>query len=188
MGLKGFNLFKKGRPSWVGDISDDSRRIDVRRLISSGKEPLHPVIDLANEVAPGEAMIVDAPFDPAPLRRLLEAKGFESHGEKIAHDHWRIWLRRLATKANASTGGTGSAAKIEHDDEGWRVDVRGLPAPEPMLAVLALIDTPAVIGPIFVHLDREPVYLYAELAERHWQWTRLDSEPEEVRLRLYKEP
>ena len=35
-----------------------------------------------------------------------------------------------------------------------------------------------------VHLDRDPVFLHPELAERGWFATPLDGDPGEVRLRL----
>ena len=63
------------------------------------------------------------------------------------------------------------------------LDVRGLRSPEPMVAVLSLIETGAA-GPLVVHFDRDPVFLYAELAELGWIATRIDGDPGEVRLRL----
>ena len=193
MGLKGLNPFKRGRPAWVGKISDDSRRIDVRRLIASGEDPLGEVVALAGKIALAETLTIDAPISPVPLRRVLEAQGFESHGEEVASAHWRVWLRRVAASGHghgqgaAPGGSAGSAAQIVQDETGWTVDGRGVPPPGPMLAVIALIETPAIAGPVFVHLDRDPVHLYSELTERHWKWTRLESEPAEVRLRLDKE-
>jgi hypothetical protein len=48
------------------------------------------------------------------------------------------------------------------------LDVRGLEPPEPMVAILRLIDGGEVENVLIAHLDREPVFLYPELDERGW--------------------
>ena len=48
------------------------------------------------------------------------------------------------------------------------LDVRGLELPEPMVAILRLIDGGEVENVLIAHLDREPVFLYPELDERGW--------------------
>jgi hypothetical protein len=70
------------------------------------------------------------------------------------------------------------------DDEGLHVDVRDLKPPEPMVAILALVQSAANDMPIIVHHDREPRLLYPELAERGWVAVPLDAPPGEVRLKL----
>jgi hypothetical protein len=69
------------------------------------------------------------------------------------------------------------------DSDGEHVDVRGLVPPAPMVAILALIEGGAA-GPIIAHLDRDPVFLYPELADRGWTATPRAGDPGEVRLRL----
>ncbi|MDA1098689.1 MAG: DUF2249 domain-containing protein [Proteobacteria bacterium] len=70
-------------------------------------------------------------------------------------------------------------------DDGYHIDVRGLPAPQPMLQILALLETiPA--GAVIVHHDREPIYLYPELTERGWNHELLPGAGDEVRLRLWR--
>jgi hypothetical protein len=48
------------------------------------------------------------------------------------------------------------------------VDVRGLDPPEPMVAILRIIDGEEVDGTLIAHLDREPIFLYPELDARGW--------------------
>ena len=68
--------------------------------------------------------------------------------------------------------------------DGLHIDVRALPPPDPMVAILGQIEHPDQSGPITVHHDREPIYLYPELAERGWQYQIIPGEPGEVRLIL----
>ncbi|MEP7328890.1 MAG: DUF2249 domain-containing protein [Betaproteobacteria bacterium] len=71
---------------------------------------------------------------------------------------------------------------VEHD--GVHIDVRGLPPPEPMVAILALVESMRDAGPVIVHHERDPQMLYPELAELGWAATRIDGVAGEVRLRL----
>jgi hypothetical protein len=68
--------------------------------------------------------------------------------------------------------------------DGAHLDVRGLKPPEPMVAILSMIDGSAGEAAFTVHLERDPVFLYPELAERGWIATPVDADPGEVRLRL----
>jgi len=182
MALKA-KLFKRKPPKWVANAGA-AKRLDARPMIARGEEPLRPLIDLAEGIAAGETLIVEAPFDPAPLRRMLSHMGFEDHAEELAPGHWRIhFRRRAAAEAEAAANGA-KAARIWSEAEVWHIDVRGLEPPEPMHAIISLIETPAVGGPVIVHHEREPVYLYPELAERGWRWAQIAGEPGEVRLRL----
>lgn len=70
--------------------------------------------------------------------------------------------------------------------DGLHIDVRGFNPPEPMVAILGQIEQPDQTGPIIVHHDREPIYLYPELAERGWEHQIVSGEPGEVRLILTK--
>jgi hypothetical protein len=70
------------------------------------------------------------------------------------------------------------------EDDGLHIDVRGLAPPEPMVAILGQLEQPDQTGPVTVHHDREPIYLYPELAERGWHHQVIRSEPGEVRLSL----
>ena len=73
-------------------------------------------------------------------------------------------------------------------DDGWHIDVRGLPPPQPLVQILRLVQTVAPNGVVIVHHDRDPQLLYPELAQIGWQAEPISGEPGEVRLRLSKVP
>jgi hypothetical protein len=73
-------------------------------------------------------------------------------------------------------------------DDGWHIDVRGLPPPQPLVQILRLVQTVAPDGVVIVHHDRDPQLLYPELAQIGWQAEPISGEPGEVRLRLSKVP
>lgn len=70
------------------------------------------------------------------------------------------------------------------EPDGLHIDVRGLPPPEPMVAILGHLEEPGQTGPVTVHHDREPIYLYPELAERGWDYEIIPGDKGEVRLVL----
>ena len=72
-----------------------------------------------------------------------------------------------------------------HDDQGEHIDVRGLPPPEPLVAILRLVhEQDRAGGAVIVHHDRDPLLLYPELAELGWCAERIEGIPGEVRLHL----
>ena len=57
-------------------------------------------------------------------------------------------------------------SRLWRDEDGLHIDVTGLEPPEPMVAILGLIDAGEVEGTLIAHLDREPIFLYPELDDR----------------------
>ena len=68
------------------------------------------------------------------------------------------------------------------------IDVRGLTAPQPLVAILRLLHSVDHEMPVVVHHDRDPVLLYPELDEIGWSACRMDAPPGEVRLLLHRLP
>ncbi len=67
------------------------------------------------------------------------------------------------------------------------LDLRGLSPPEPMVGVLREIDGGAD-GPLIVHMDRDPIFLYQELADRGWSASpRQGGEQDSVILELTRD-
>lgn len=75
-------------------------------------------------------------------------------------------------------------ARIWSEADGTHIDVRGLPPPEPLVQILALVARLGPPGPLTVHHDRDPQLLYPELAEIGWQAVQVAGDAGEVRLRL----
>ena len=72
-----------------------------------------------------------------------------------------------------------------NDGEAAHIDVRGLPPPQPLVAILRLVHSLADgRTPVVVHHDRDPVMLYPELAEAGWSAERMTCPAGEVRLLL----
>lgn len=155
-------------------------RLDVRPMLAAGKEPFSAIMAEAARVPEGGALLLDAPFDPVPLRRVLAGKGFASQGRRIAEGHWRVCFRRGVVPVAAASRRSGESW-VEAD--GLHLDVRGLEPPQPMVQILALVDS-GEADSIVVHHERDPIFLYPELEERGWRCRILAEVPGEVRLKL----
>ncbi len=70
------------------------------------------------------------------------------------------------------------------DADGLHIDTRGLQPPDPFVAVIWHIEQPGQQGPVTVYLDRNPIYLFPELAERGWSYEYALNTADEVHLIL----
>ena len=79
---------------------------------------------------------------------------------------------RLRRRAPSETGPMNpprpDTPRIWQTPEADHIDVRGLEPPQPMVAILRLLDSNAAGSTVIAHLDREPIFLYPELDERGW--------------------
>jgi hypothetical protein len=67
--------------------------IDLRPVFANGHEPLAMILDEIGRLPADAALVVDAPFHPLPLRRLLGGRGYRSFGRQVAADHWQVAFR-----------------------------------------------------------------------------------------------
>lgn len=133
--------------------------VDVRDDIRAGREPFARIMAAAKALAPDEALVLRAPFEPAPLYAVLGALGFRHWTERLAGDDWRVWFHRGETPA---PGAAEAAATL---------DVRGLPPPEPMVRVLEGLDRLAPGATLTVLHERRPMFLYPQLDDRGFTHT-----------------
>jgi hypothetical protein len=86
----------------------------------------------------------------------------------------------LPPAAGAATG-----ARRWCEADGEHIDVRGLAPPQPLVAIVQLIESLPRTARVIVHHDRDPVLLYPELAERGWLADALPAPEGELRLLLH---
>ena len=169
-------------PDWFEGFDETGADVvDVRPVIAAGDCPFSAVTGLAAGIPPAGGLVIDAPFNPVPLRRVLADKGFATYAKQQAESHWRVWCRREQSASDKPAGG-GPATWRNAD--GVHIDVRGMEAPGPLTSILGLIDGGGHDGVVVVHHNRQALFLFPELAERGWSWNQVPGEPGEVRLVL----
>jgi uncharacterized protein (DUF2249 family) len=88
----------------AAELEDDARMdsapqqvtLDLRPVFADGHEPLAMILDAIRALPDGAALVIEAPFHPVPLRRLLTGRGYRSSVQPLAPDHWRVSFRREA--------------------------------------------------------------------------------------------
>jgi hypothetical protein len=152
-------------PAWLHGAPVSN--LDVRPTLEQGEEPFAAILAGFRSLAAGTVLTVLVPFEPAPLRRLMEDRGWRSHvawvGDTCHASFWR-----------PPDGGRPPAAldpgtRLVRHEDGWTLDVRGLEPPEPLRLALTALDGGSL--PLTILHHREPALLYPRLVERGLTWT-----------------
>jgi hypothetical protein len=121
------------------------------------------------------------PFQPAPLFQVLSQRGFAHRSEAFAADDWSSWFWRSdSPPLPAAPAGAPAAAAPS-----GVIDLRHLPPPEPLVAILARITRDD--APFDVLLPFDPPILDAMLAQQGWRVERIDANADGARLRLVRD-
>jgi uncharacterized protein (DUF2249 family) len=62
----------------------------VRPLLASKRPPLPAIMDTVSRLEEGQALRLTAPFDPAPLRDMLAARGFDNSTSETSPGVWVV--------------------------------------------------------------------------------------------------
>lgn len=146
--------------------------LDVRDTIRRGEEPFAVIMAAVAGLAPDQALVLRAPFEPVPLYTALGKRGFAHWTEARAADDWWVWFYRGAPAPAPAPPVTVSAT----------LDVRGLEPPQPMVAVLERLEALAPGQTLTVIHDRRPMFLYPQLDERGFTHSTDERESGGVRI------
>ena len=184
---------REKEPGWLHETDINWRELDVRPLLESGHDPLKQIMGVVNGLANGEGLVLLAPFDPLPLKKVLGNKGFDSFTQTGNDSLFTVRFYR-------STVPEKSAEKVEeiipddweekfaqYKDAMVTIDVRGLTMPAPMLNVLDALDHLPEGHALFVKHERVPVFLLPELVTRGFRFRVKDSAPGDVSVLIFRE-
>lgn len=68
--------------------------LDVRDFHKRGEEPFGAIMGAIDKLGPDDVFVLVNSFEPLPLYRVMEGKGFNHSTEQLAADHWRITFTR----------------------------------------------------------------------------------------------
>ncbi len=154
--------------------------LDVREDINRGQEPLARIMATVKALAPEQALVLRAPFEPVPLLAALGKRGFAHWSEQSAPDDWTVWFYREPSASAEPVAGVRAAAAVDGDVP--VLDVRGLEPPEPMVQILERLDTLRPGQRLVVLHARRPMLLYPQLEERGFLHETEEVEPGLVRI------
>lgn len=146
--------------------------LDVRPILRDGGEPFEKIMETVASLAPDQNLRLYATFKPVPLFHALGSKGFSHEARQIEGGDWEVLFRRSESVPVASET---VAAATSPDTQVWpepvqQMDNRDLDPPEPMVRILAALETMEEGQVLSALLCREPVFLLPELAKRGHAW------------------
>jgi hypothetical protein len=67
--------------------------LDVRPILEAGGEPFEEIMAAVKSLEPSDVFILHATFNPIPLLRVMERKGYNHNSEQAKKGHWivRFW-------------------------------------------------------------------------------------------------
>jgi uncharacterized protein (DUF2249 family) len=165
--------------------------LDVREQLLHGGEPLPRILQAVGALKPGQGLRLRATFEPLPLYAVLGRKGYAHQARQLAPGDWEVEFSPTAQAGGAAgvagaagavgaAGGPAAAAKPStagHSNPAisdWpaprqQLDNRGLMPPEPLVRILAALELLGAGEVLEAINEREPVFLYPELEQRHAQ-------------------
>jgi len=184
---------KKNLPAFISSLTKSQIiDFDVRELLASGIDPLTLILDKVKSVQAGEALKVINTFEPVPLIKMLEKKGFDVYADIISNDLVETYFFKKSEDSEIEVKPKDGA------DSGWdeimqrfmdnlvTVDVRNLEMPQPMLTILSEIDKLTNEKALYVTHKRIPVFLLPELADRKFDYRIKEVAEGEVYLLIFK--
>jgi len=78
-------------PAWVVGATPTAI-LSAEEVLASGRTPVAVVSERLGAAAPGEVVLLRAPFHPAPLIDAVRARGYEVYARPTG-EGWEVWLR-----------------------------------------------------------------------------------------------
>jgi uncharacterized protein (DUF2249 family) len=144
------------------------RELDVRQILRNGGMPFQLIMDTFDGLNPDEGLKLRAIFEPVPLIRQLEKRGYSHVARRLADDDWEIEF--IPNKPIQRTEPAVAATEAAWPDPVWNLDLTDLAPPEPMERILSRLETMEDGEVLFALLNREPVFLFNELKARRHEW------------------
>lgn len=185
---------QKDIPTFVAELSKEHIiNFDVRELLTSGQDPLSLILEKVKTVQAGQALKIINTFEPIPLVKMLEKKGFLIYIDKVADDFVETYFYKpaeakdVAEEPIETTSGTGWGALLTRfKDNLVKVDVREMEMPQPMHTILGELEKLPKEKALFVYHKRIPVFLLPELADQGFEYRIQEISDGEVHLLIYK--
>lgn len=184
---------RKGVPEFVIQLKKELLvELDVRPLIASGRDPLNLIMGKLKRLQPGQVLKIVNSFEPTPLIRMLEKKGFQNYVDVISKDCIETYFYK------AGLEGQQSEKEEKPSKKDWEQvlqrfsntiqekDVRHLEMPQPMLVILEALDHLPKDTALYVYHKRIPVFLLPELVQRNFDYRIKEISDREVHLLIFK--
>lgn len=183
----------KKRPDFMSFVqSGRVVEMDVRPMLALGADPLNTILEAIKNMQTESVLRIINTFEPSPLIKMLEKKGFMSYVDKINDDLVETYFYKK-TEANsfeidylmdASKGWDEVLSQFAQNTQ--TIDVRAFEMPQPMLMILEALEQLPENKALYVYHKRIPVFLLPELSERKFDYRIKEFSDSEAHLLIYK--
>ncbi len=187
---------RKPRPDYLRNISPERLiQFDVREMLAEGTDPLKMIQEKVKALNPGEVLTIVNTFEPVPLIRLLERKGFETWVNAIDEETIETYFfRKVEVEAPEEvaddipeTAGDWDSLVNRFKNRLEEIDVREMEMPGPMMTILEKLEVLTPDKALFVHHKRIPVFLLTELKDRQFDYRIREVGEGEVHLMIFRQ-
>lgn len=144
--------------------------LDVRPILRAGGEPFGKIMEALDALKPAQGLRLFATFKPEPLFEVLGSLGFTHEARELDGGDWEVLFHPSRPDAGDRIPQPSTATEAAWPPPAKHLDNRDLDPPEPMVRILAAVETMREGEILSALLCREPVFLYPELAKRGHQW------------------
>lgn len=147
--------------------------LDVREDLRNGREPFSKIMEAVAALGSAERLKLIAPFEPAPLYRVLAQQGFSHRATLRDSGDWEVLFTRGGSDEAGAEAAPGQSS-VPADPQGRacagppivEVDARGLEPPQPLVKILEGLAKLPAGAELRARTDRRPMHLYAQLEDR----------------------
>lgn len=168
--------------------------LDVRPTLERGEDPFSAIMGELVKLQSGYVLEVINSFEPTPLIKIANNKGYDSMVETKADAVYTYFMKVGEAKKEVHSDDMVFKISIaEHESlragcnkEIHEIDVRDLEMPLPMITILGELEKLDENGALYVHHKKVPQYLLPELAERNFKTWIAEVDEFNVKLLIHK--
>lgn len=165
--------------------------LDVRPILGSGTDPFQTIMSTIQEVPNGSALEIINTFEPVPLIKILQSKGYLNKVEfrdGLVYTYFlKLDQQEEGVLSDSAFINKVTLEKFNEIKEGFQgtireIDVRDLEMPLPMVTILNKLQELNRGEALLVNHKKIPQYLLPELNERNFETWITDIEEGNVKL------
>lgn len=169
-------------------------QLDVRPTLDSGEDPFDIIMKAIKVLKDEETLQIINTFEPIPLIRKLESKGYESRTvrpeEGIVHTFFKKnttkWVDNEVEEKVKKSPVSFEEQLAKFGDNIKKIDVGQLEMPEPMVTILKEIETLKKGQALYVDHKKIPQFLLPELEQRNFDILYKEIDCNDTKLLIYK--
>lgn len=164
--------------------------LDVRPTLERGGDPFNEIMGALMKLQEGYALKVINSFEPTPLIKIANARGYVSMVDAREAAVYTYFLKvNKPTEDVSSNNLVFRVSVAEHEERRAKcnknireIDVRDLEMPLPMVTILKELEELKENEALYVHHKKVPQYLLPELAQRHFKTWIAEVDDNNVKL------